>query len=98
MCDNAGLVADGDTITTPFGTATFINAAPVTPEQSPPTTPLTPSDVIKRSIAAVAAPASTHVVSPRTPLTVEPPKNLPLSLTSLIANSAAGPISATKDS
>src|SRR6056300_50429 len=93
-----GEVAEGEIMTMPFGSATLVSAAPVTPEQSPPTTPLTPSAVIRRSIAAVAAPASTQVVSPRTEETDAPPRSRPLSLTSAIANSAAGPISATNDS
>ena len=33
---NPGEVADGDTITTPLGTATLVAIAPVTPEQSAP--------------------------------------------------------------
>ena len=94
--DNAGEVADGEIITMPFGIATFVNVAVVTPEQSPPTMPATPSDVIKRSAAAPAAAASTHVVSARTAVAVEPPMNLPDADTSAIAASAPGPICATK--
>ena len=63
--DSAGEVADGEIITTPFGTATLARIAPVTPEQSAPTMPLTPSEVIRRSATAVAAPASMQVESPR---------------------------------
>jgi hypothetical protein len=54
--------------------------------------PLTPSEVIRRSAAAVAAPASIQVESARTGDTVDPPKRAPLAFTSAIANSAPSPI------
>ena len=41
----------------PFANATFDKIAPVTPEQSAPMMPTTPSAVIKRSAAADAAAA-----------------------------------------
>jgi len=58
----AGEVAEGETITMPFGMATLVSIARVTPEQSPPMMPLTPSAVIARSVAATAAAASVQVV------------------------------------
>jgi hypothetical protein len=64
--DSAGDVADGEIIATPLAMATFCRVAMVTPEQSAPMMPLTPSDVIRRSAVAVAAAASTQVESPRT--------------------------------
>jgi len=64
----------------------------VTPEQSAPTIAATPSEVIIRSAAAVAAPASMQVESARTDATVAPPKSLPLSETSFIASSAPSAI------
>ena len=76
----------------PFGIATLVKVAVVTPEQSPPTIPETLSDVIKRSAAAVAAPASTQVVSARIAVTVEPFINEPEADTSAMAASAPGPI------
>ena len=59
---NPGEVAEGEIITTPFGTATFVAIAPVTPEQSAPMIAATPPD-IKPSAAAVAAAESTQVES-----------------------------------
>ena len=61
--DKAGDVADGEIIKIPFGIATFLRTAVVTPEQSAPIIALTLSDVIKRSAAACAAAASTQVES-----------------------------------
>jgi hypothetical protein len=43
---SAGEVAEGEIITMPFGMATLVSIARVTPEQSPPMMPLTPSAVI----------------------------------------------------
>ena len=57
-----GDVADGDIITTPFGTATLVAIAPVTPEQSAPIIAATPPE-IKPSAAEVAAAESTQVES-----------------------------------
>ena len=37
MVESAGEVAEGETMTTPFGTATLLAMAVVTPEQSAPT-------------------------------------------------------------
>ena len=96
--DRPGEVADGEIITTPFARATFAKIAPVTPEQSAPIIPLTPSDVIRRSAAAVAAAASIHVLSALTEVTEAPPKSFPLSVTSFIANSAPSPIGGVRDS
>src|SRR6056300_269628 len=90
--DRPGDVADGEIMTMPFANATFARIAPVTPEQSAPMMPDTPSDVIKRSAAAVAAAASIHVLSARTGATVLPPKNAPELETSAIANSAPSAI------
>ena len=42
---NPGEVADGEIITTPFGTATFDAIAPVTPEQSAPMIAATPCEI-----------------------------------------------------
>ena len=88
MVERAGEVAEGEIITTPLGRATFFSTAMVTPEQSPPTMALTLSDVTRRSAAALAAAESMQVLSPRTETTLAPPSRAPLSLTSLIANSA----------
>ena len=60
--------------------------------------PLTPSEVIKRSATAVAAPASIQVESPRTEVTVEPPSSAPLAVASAMAISAAAPICGVSDS
>ena len=98
MVERAGDVAEGEIITIPFGRATLVNAAVVTPEQSPPTTPATLSEVIRRSIAEVAAAESTQVVSALTAVTFVPSSNLPDSETSAIAASAAGAMLATSDS
>ena len=59
---NPGDVAEGEIITTPLGTATFVAIAPVTPEQSAPIIATTPPDT-KPSAAEVAAAESTHVES-----------------------------------
>ena len=96
--DRPGDVADGEIITTPFASATFAKIAPVTPEQSAPMIPFTPSEVISRSAAAVAAAASIHVLSARTEVTEAPPNSFPLSVTSFIANSAPSPIGGVRDS
>jgi hypothetical protein len=90
--ESAGEVAEGEIITMPFGTAAFARIAPVTPEQSAPMMPLIPSEVIRRSAAAVAAALSTQVESAWTADTVEPSNSLPLSLTSWIASSAPAAI------
>ena len=80
---NAGEVADGEIIVTPFGIATLFAIAVVTPEQSAPIIATTLSDVIKRSAADVAAAASIHVESALTTVIVVPPNNLPESEASL---------------
>ena len=98
MVDRAGEVAEGEIMTIPLGMATLVRAAVVTPEQSPPTTPATPSEVMRRSMAAVAAAASTQVVSARIAVTVVPSSSLPEALTSAIAASAPGAMLATSDS
>ncbi len=96
---SAGLVAEGEIITIPFGRATFCSTAPVMPEQSPPMMPRTPSAVISRSAAAVPAAVSTaQVLSARTPTTVEPFRNRPDSDASRIARSAAFAIWPVSDS
>ncbi len=82
----AGEVAEGETITTPFGTATELAMAMVTPEQSAPMIAATFSAVTRRSAAAVAAAASMQVESARTALIG--PASTPASLTSAKANSA----------
>ena len=96
--DKAGEVAEGDTITMPFGRATFCKTAPVTPEQSPPMMPLTASDVTIFSAAVWAAAASTQVESPRTDVNVQPFSALPEAFTSAIAASAALAMWPVKDS
>ena len=58
----------------------------------------TPSDVISRSAAAVAAAASTQVESARTGTTVRPPRTRPDSLTSAMASSAPAAMSGVSDS
>jgi hypothetical protein len=96
--DSAGDVADGEIITMPFASATFVKTAVVTPEQSAPMIPETLSDVIKRSAAAVAAAESTQVLSARTDVTVLPPSNLPDFVTSSMACSAPDAMAGVKDS
>ena len=95
---NAGDVADGDTIVTPFGIATLLAIAVVTPEQSAPIIPATRSEVIKRSAADVAAAASIQVESALTTSIVEPFNNLPESEASLKAISAEPAIVGVSDS
>ncbi len=96
--DSAGEVAEGEIITMPFGTATLASTAPVTPEQSAPMIATTPSLVIRRSAAAVAAAASTQVLSARTGTSVLPSSHLPLSLISVIASSALSAMWPVSDS
>ena len=96
--ERAGEVAEGEIMTTPFGIATFCSMAVVTPEQSPPTMAFTRSEVISRSAAAVAAAASTQVVSPRTGITAAPSSSALLSLTSAMASSALAAMSGVSDS
>ena len=57
--------ADGEIITMPFGMATLVSIARVTPEQSPPMMPLTPSAVIARSVCF--GPIADRVLPPRWP-------------------------------
>ena len=67
MSVRAGEVADGETMTTPFGTATLLAMAMVTPEQSAPTMAAMLSTVIRRSAAACPPAAlSMQVESART--------------------------------
>jgi hypothetical protein len=94
---NPGDVADGEIITTPFGTATFEAIAPVTPEQSAPIIAATPC-AITPSAAAVAAAESTHVESALTTVIVSPPNNEPESEASLKASSAEAAIAGVRDS
>ncbi len=96
--ESAGDVAEGEIMTMPFGTAMLARIAPVTPEQSAPMMALILSVVTSLSAAAVAAAASTQVLSPRTEVTVEPPSSLPESVTSFIASSAPVPIAGVMDS
>ena len=96
--DSAGEVAEGEIITTPFGTATFCKDAIASPEHIPPTMPLTPSAVIRRSTVAVAAAASVQVESPWTGITVDPSRSRPESLTSFMASSAPDRIPGAMDS
>ena len=93
-----GEVADGEIMTMPLGTATLASIAPVTPEQSAPTMPATPSVVTRRSVAAVAAAASMQVESARTGSTVAPSMKAPESDTSDIAISAPAAIAGASDS
>ena len=96
--ESAGEVAEGETMTTPLGRATFCRMAPVTPEQSAPMMAFTPSEVTRRSAAEVAAAASTQVESPRTDSTATPSSSLPESVTSFMAISAALPMEGVIDS
>ena len=98
MVDRAGDVADGDTITTPFGTATLFAIAVVTPEQSAPMIATTPSEVIRRSATDVAAAESIQVESPRIPIMVLPSRKLPDFDASDIASSAPAAIAGVSDS
>ena len=66
MVVKAGDVAEGEIIGTPFGTATLLATAVVTPEQSAPMIPATFSAVTSLSAAAVAAALSIQVESART--------------------------------
>ena len=92
-----GEVADGDIITTPFGTATFFAIAPVTPEQSAPIIAFTPP-AIRPSAAATAAAESTQVESARSVIIVEPFNSEPESEASLKASSAEAAIAGVSDS
>ena len=56
------------------------------------------SEVIRRSAAARAAPASTQVESPRTGITFLSPRNMPDSVASFIADSAAAAMLGVSDS
>ncbi len=94
---NAGDVADGEIITTPFGTATLVAIAPVTPEQSAPMIAKTPLDT-NPSAAVVAAAESTHVLSALSIIIDFPPNNFPESEASLNANSAEAAIAGVNDS
>ena len=96
--ERPGLVAEGEIITIPFGTATLARIAPVAPEHIAPTMPATPSEVTTRSPTAVAAAASMQVESPRTGSTVVPSRSRPLSDTSDIAISAPAAIAGASDS
>ena len=88
---SAGEVADGETMTTPFGIATLLAMAVVTPEQSAPMIAATfcAGDEVACA-AVVAAAASMQVESARTGLRVMPPGSLPESEASLKASSALG--------
>jgi hypothetical protein len=92
-----GDVADGDIITTPFGTATLLAIAPVTPEQSAPIIAATPCDT-KPSAADVAAAESTQVESASKTVTVSPPRSDPESEASLKASLAESLIAGVRDS
>ena len=62
MVVSAGEVAEGEIIVTPFGIATLLAIAVVTPEQSAPMMPTTLSDVISLSAAAEAAAATSAAI------------------------------------
>ena len=95
---SAGVDAEGETRVTPLGTATLLATAMVTPEQSAPMIAATPSEVIRRSAAAVAAAVSMQVESPRTETTFLPPRNLPDREASDMASSAPEAMSGVSDS
>ena len=61
MVVSAGEVAEGETMTTPFGIATLLAMAVVTPEQSAPMIAATFSPVTRLVAAVVAAAASMQV-------------------------------------
>ena len=92
-----GDVADGEIITTPLGTATFVAIAPVTPEQSAPIIAAIPCE-IRPSAADWAAAESTQVESALIGLIVYPPKSEPESEASLNASSAEAAIAGVRDS
>merc|ERR1711991_775951 len=92
-----GDVAEGEIITTPFGTATLDAIAPVTPEQSAPIIAATPCEIIP-SAAAVAAAESTQVESALTGSIFFPPNSEPESEASLNASSADAAIAGVRDS
>ena len=96
--ERPGDVAEGEIMTVPFARATFDRIAPVTPEQSAPMMPSTLSDVTRRSAAAVAAAASIHVLSARTPVTFAASNSMPEAVTSSIAASAPPAICCARDS
>ena len=95
---SAGEVAEGEMVTTPFGTETLLVMAMVTPEQSAPKIAATPSAVTRRSAAAVAAAASMQVESPLTGTSTLPPRKAPESDASLRASSAESPMAGVSDS
>ena len=97
MVDRPGEVADGEIITMPFGIATFCRMAPVTPEQSPPMMPFTPS-ATSFSPFATARPLSIQPVSARTGVTVALSSSLPDLVTSSMASSAPSPMAGASDS
>ena len=92
---NPGDVADGEIITTPFGTATLVAIAPVTPEQSAPIIATTPPET-KPSAAVVAAAESTQVESALSVEIVSPPNSEPESEASLKASSAEAAIAGVR--
>ena len=98
MSVSAGEVADGEIMVTPFGMVTLLATAVVTPEQSAPMMATTPSVLSRRSAAALAAAASMQVESARTPTSVSPFRNWPLSLTSFSASSALSAMAGVSDS
>ena len=98
MVESAGEVADGETMTTPFGTPTLLTTAVVTPEQSGPMIATTPSAVIKRSATDVAAAESMQVESPRITTIVLPLSKLPDFDASENASSAPSAIPGAIDS
>ena len=91
------LVADGEIITTPLGTATLDAIAPVTPEQSAPIIAATPCD-INPSAAAVAAAESTQVESASKTDIFFPPNKDPDAEASSKANLAESLIAGVRDS
>ena len=94
---NPGEVADGEIITTPFGTATLVAIAPVTPEQSAPIIATTPPSTNPWA-AVVAAAESTQVESALSTDIFFPPSNDPESEASLNASSADAAIAGVSDS
>ena len=98
MSVSAGEVADGETMTTPFGIATLLAMAVVTPEQSAPMIAATFSPVIRLVAAVVAAAASMQVESARTGFSVRPSGSLPESEASLKASSAEAAMPGVIDS
>jgi hypothetical protein len=91
-------VAEDEMVVIPLGAETLLATAALVPEQLGPIIAITFSTVTSLSAAAVAAAASIHVESARTAFIFVPPRNIPESDASLMANSAAAAMGGVRDS